>query len=122
MTNHLPPHTDIFHRFDPRRVVVGTRVVEVENQIRRKHVAGVIAHHHSAPGSMGRSLHISLIPFGIGGQPRLKHHILVIKIEMHTRIINQGGLMKIDIQPVVGLHLERRLHPGRRKLGLRSII
>ena len=52
---------------------------------------------------------------GIGGEPRLKHHGLVVEIEVHGGIVHTGGLMDVDIQAVVGLHLQGRLHAGFRE-------
>ena len=51
--------------------------------------------------------HISL---GIGREPRLKHHSFVVEVQVHAAIVYQGGLMDVDVKPVVGLHLQGGLH------------
>ena len=49
---------------------------------------------------------------------RHEHVILVIQIQMHAGIVHQCGLMDIDIQAVVRLHLQGGLHTCRGKRGL----
>ena len=41
----------------------------------------------------------------------------LIQIEVHGRIIQTGSLMDVDVEPILGLHLERGLNTGIREDG-----
>ncbi len=103
--NHFPPHTAVFHGMDPRSVLDLARFVEIERELAGEHVTGIIADKHRAPRSLTRRLHIAFHAGGIRRKPALKDHILVIEVEVHGRIVHAGGLVNVDIQPVVCLHL-----------------
>ena len=144
--NHLPPHTAILRGMYPRRVVECAGLVEVEDEVGGKDVAGVIADHDGAPGAMARRLHAALQTGGIGGEvadegKRLRQRVVrrlgiggvditvafelggesrglgVDQLEVHGGIVDAGGLMDIDIQPVLRLHLQRGLHACGRENG-----
>ena len=66
--NHLPPHTTILRGMNPRGVVQGARVVEIEDEVRGKHVAGIVGDHHCAPRRLAGGLHATLQARGIGGE------------------------------------------------------
>ena len=66
--NHLPPHTTILRGMNPRGVVQCTRVVEIEDEVRGKHVAGIVGDHHRAPRRLARCLHATFQARGIGGE------------------------------------------------------
>ena len=55
--NHLPPYTTIFRRMNPRRIFNLTRLIEVEDEVRREHVTGIVTYHHSAPRRFTGCLH-----------------------------------------------------------------
>ncbi len=82
--NHFPPHANVFDRLDPRCIIVGTRFVEIEDKVGGKNTAGVVGNHHRAPGCMCGRLKMTLVTLRIGSKPRFKHHVLVVKIEVHT--------------------------------------
>ncbi len=87
--DHLPPYSHIFHRLDPGCVIVGARFVQIENKVGGKHITRIVAYHDRTPGRMRRRLHMSFVSLRIGSEPRFKHHVLVIKIQMHAGIIHQ---------------------------------
>ena len=119
--NHFPPHTDVFHRLNPGNIFVGTRFIQVQSQFGSQNITSIITDNHRAPGWTARRLHITFIPFCIRSQPWFKNQVLIVKVQMHTRIINQSRFMQIDIQPVGCLHLQRCLHTCWWKRSLRSI-
>ena len=108
--DHLPPHADILHGLDPRCVLNLARLVEVQDEVRGQDVAGIVADHHRAPGRRAGSLQVALVALGIGREPRLKDHRLIIEVQVHTRVVYQGCLVDVDVEAVVGLHLERGLY------------
>ena len=110
--NHLPPHAAVLRRMYPTGVLYLTRFVEVVDEVvgLGEHVACIIAHGNGAPRCLARCLHISFHAGGIRGEPRLKHHVLVIEVEMHRGVVDAGSLVDVDVESVVGLHLQRRLH------------
>ena len=122
VANHLPPHTAILHGVYPRGVLYLARLVEVERKLAREHVSGIVAYKHRAPRRGARCLHISLETLAVGGEPRLEHHILIVQIEVHCRIVYTRCLMQIDVKTVVGLHLQRCLHTRFGELCLRRIV
>ena len=109
---HLPPYTHIFARLDPGCVLNLARLIEVEGDAGSKYVARIVAHNHSSPRSGARALHICQVSVRIRCKVSLEHHILVIQKQMHCRIVHKGSLVEIDINTVVGLHLEGGLHTG----------
>ena len=103
--DHLPPHAAILRGVNPTRVLYLARLVEIENEVARKHVTGIVAHHHRAPRRGAGCLHTSLEAGGIGSEPRLKHHVLVVEVEVHGGIVDTGSLMDVDVEAVAALHL-----------------
>ena len=91
----------------PGSILYLARLVEIVNEIvgLREHVAGIVAYGHGAPRRIAGSLHIAFHTGGIGSEPRLENHVLVIEVEMHGGIVDAGSLMDVDIQSVLGLHL-----------------
>ena len=104
--DHLPPHATILRGVDPGRVLDLAGLVEVEDQVGGEHVAGVVADHDRTPGRVERHLHVGLVARGVGGEPRLKDHVLVVEVEVHGGIVDQGCLVDVDIQAVLRLHLQ----------------
>ena len=104
--DHLPPDTNVFHRLDPTGVFDFTGFVQVENQIGGEDIAGIIADHDGAPRRHAWCLKMSLVALGIGCEPRLKYHVLVVEIEVHARIVDQRSLVDVDVESVGCLHLE----------------
>ena len=100
---------------NPRRIVKDAGVVEVEHQSRGQHVGGTLADHDRAPWCLARSLHAPLHALGIGGEPGAEHHAAVVEVEVGGRIVKHGGLMDVDIESFVRLHLQCRLHTCRRE-------
>ena len=110
--NHLPPYTHVLHWVNPGGILDLARLIEVENQVRRQNLAGIICNDHSTPRALERSLHVSLHSLGIRGKPRGKGHGLVIQIQVHGWIIHQSSLMQIDVDTIISLQLERGLYTG----------
>ena len=104
--NHLPPYTYVLHRMNPGGILDLARLIEIENQVGRQHLAGIICNDHSTPRALERSLHVSLHTLCIRGKPRGKSHGLVIQVQMHGWIIYQGSLMQIDVDTIISLQLE----------------
>ena len=101
----------------PGGVLDLARLVEVIDKVvgLREHVAGIVAHGHGAPRRIAGRLHIALHASGIGREPGLKHHVLIVEVEVHGGIVDAGGLMDVDIQSVLGLHLQGCLYAGGRE-------
>ena len=119
--NHLPPDATVFDRMNPRRVGVFTRLIEVERELAREHVACVVADKHRAPRRGAGCLHEALHARGVGREPRLKHHVLIVEVEVHRGIIDAGSLVDVDVKAIVSLQLQRGLHAGGREGGLRGV-
>ena len=119
--NHFPPYAYIFHRFNPRNIFIGTRFIQVQSQLGSKDVACVIADNNRTPWRLAGSLHIAFVTHCIGGQPRLKNQVLVVQVQVHTRIVHQSCFMQVDVQSVCRLHLKGGLHTCRRELCLRGV-
>ena len=120
--NHLPPHAHILHRLDPGHVVVGTGLVEVERDARSEDVAGVVAHDDRSPRRGTGCLQVALVALSIGGEPGFEHQVLVVQVEVHAGVVDEGCLMQVDVEAVGGLHLQGRLHACGRELGLRGVV
>ena len=108
--NQFPPHAHIFHRLDPRRVLDLARLIQIQNQPRGQHIARVVNDHNRAPWCAARRLHVALTPLGVGREPRLKHHVLIIQIQVHTRVVHQLRLVQVQIDAIVGLEQQLGLH------------
>ena len=46
------------------------------------------------------------VALGIGRELRAEHQVLVVEVEVHTRIIHKSSLMNVDIQALCCLHLQ----------------
>ena len=119
--DHLPPHAHVFHGVYPAGVFNLARLVQVQYQARGQDVAGVVGNLYRAPGRVAGRLHVALLALGVGGEPRLKYHVLVVEVQAHARVVEQGGLVQVDVESVVGLHLQRGLHAGLAELVLRAV-
>ena len=95
--NHFPPHTNVFHRFNPRNIFISTRIVQIQCQLRCQNITRIITHDYRAPRRTTRCLHISFISLWVRCQPRFKNQVPIIKVQMHTGIINQSSFMQVDI-------------------------
>ena len=129
---------------NPTGVLQLAGLVQVQNQVAREHVARIVAHHHRSPGRLARRLHGPLQSGGIGGEmahegqwcwQRIGRRLRVRRIgiaaaaefcgeglrlginqlQVHRGIVQAGSLVDVDIQPVGGFHLQRRLHARRRE-------
>ena len=119
--DHLPPYAYILHGLYPTGVLQLAGLVQIQYQVRGEQVAGIVAHHDGAPGQGAGGLQIAFVALGVGGQPRLKHQVLVVQVQVHARIVHKSGLMDIDIEAIGGLHLQRGLHTGLGEGGLRGV-
>ena len=120
--DHIPPNTDIFHRFYPCFGIGDlTRFVQIESDARCQNVAGIVADYDCPPRRMAGRLHIAFIAFRIGSKPRLEYHILVVQIQVHARVVDKGSLVQVDVKPVVRFHHQSRLYAGSRERCLRRV-
>ena len=67
--NHLPPHTHVLHGMNPRHILQGTRLVEVEDEARGQYIGGFFAYHHGAPRGDAWCLDAAFVAGGVGTQP-----------------------------------------------------
>ena len=44
---------------------------------------------------------------------RGKYHRAIIEVKMHGRVVYEGGLVQVDVEAVIALHLQRSLYSGR---------
>ena len=108
--NHVPPYATILSRVNPRSILNLARLVEVQSQLARQHVAGIVANKDSTPRSVERSLNEALTAYSIRSKPRLEGQSLVVEVEVHSRIIQASSLVNVDIKSILSLHLQRSLH------------
>ena len=111
--DHLPPHTVVLYRMYPAGIRELAGLVEVEDEVRSQRLAGIIGHHHRAPGRLAGSLQIALVAAGIGREPRLEGERLWVKHQVHATVVHQCSLVEVDVQSVGGLHLQGCLHASR---------
>ncbi len=116
--DHLPPDAHVLGRVDPGDVLDGAGLVEVQDEAGGEHVRRLLTHHHGTPGALARGLETALHAFGIRSKPGTEGHRGVVQVQVRRGIIQHFGLMDVDVQAVGGLHLESRLHAGRREGGL----
>ena len=113
---------------NPRNVVKCTRLVEVQDEVRREHVACIVAHHHRSPGGLTRCLHAPFQSGGIGCEVRdqrwlyshCSHFLCSRYFEVHGGIVDACSLVDVDVESAVGFHLQCRLHTIGNG-GLRSV-
>ena len=106
--DHFPPYAHVFHGLDPRGVVIGARLVEVQDQLRGEDVAGVVRDRHRAPRGMAGRLHVAFPPLCVGRKVRGEDEIPVVQVD-------------VDVEPVVALHLQGRLYARGREGRLRRV-
>ena len=119
--DHFPPYAHVFHGLDPRGVVIGARLVEVQDQLRGEDVAGVVRDRHRAPRGMAGRLHVAFPPLCVGRKVRGEDEIPVVQVEVHARIVDQRRFVDVDVEPVVALHLQGRLYARGREGRLRRV-
>ena len=124
---------------NPRGVFEFARLVEVEDEIARQHVARIVADHNGTPGCLARCLHGTLqtcsvrrqmadkregLWQGIGRWQGIRRIFIaaalkfggqclgfgINQFQMHGGIVGTGCFVDIDIQSVGRLHLQRGLH------------
>ena len=111
--NHFPPDSDILVRTDPRSVVYLARLVEVQSDSGSQDIPRIVGHDDSPPRRSARRLHIGHVPVRVRRQMGFEHQLLVVKLEMHGRVVHQSGLMQVYIDAVICLHLQGSLDSGR---------
>ena len=107
--NHLPPHTAVLRGVNPRGVVERTGLVEVEDEVRGEHVAGVVGNHHRAPRRLAGRLHAALQAGGVGSEVALEFS-RAGQLQVHRGVVDAGRLMDVDVETIVGTHLQGSLH------------
>ena len=117
--DHLPPHAHVFHRVNPRHILQSAWIVEVKDEARSQYIGGLLADHDGSPRSGARCLDAAFVAGGIGTQPCTERHRGVVEVKVHGREIEGGRLVDVDVEPVIGFHLQRRLHARFRESGPR---
>ena len=97
---------------NPRGVVDFRGLVEVESDAAGEDVGGFAADDDGAPRRVGGGLQIAFVAARIGGEVAHEGVVLLVVGEVHGGIVHAGGLVEVDIQAVVGAHLQRGLHGG----------
>ena len=110
--DHVPPHAHVFHGVNPRGVVDFGGFVEVEGDAAGENVGGFSPHDDGSPRRIGGRLQVALVAARIGGEVAHEGVVLLVVGEVHGGIVHTGGLVEVDIQAIVGAHLQRRLHGG----------
>ena len=100
---------------NPAGILYLAGFVEIQDEIRRQHIARVIAYDYRAPRRLTRRLHATFQSGGIGREPAFENKVLVVQIQVHRSVVNTRRLMNIDIESVGGFHLQSRLHTCRRE-------
>jgi len=119
--DHLPPHTDVFGGMYPAGVGELAGLVEVEDEVGGQYLACVVGHHDGAPGALAGRLQPAFHALCVGGEPGAEGHGFVVEVEVHGRIVDQGCLVEVEVEAVVGLEHQRGLHTGVREDGLRHV-
>ena len=83
-------------------------------------IGGFAPHDDGSPRRAGGRLQIALVAARIGGEVAQEGVVLLVVGEVHSGIVHTGGLVEVDIQAVVGAHLQRGLHGGGRPACWRS--
>ena len=112
---HLPPYSHILDRMNPAHIFQCARLVEVEYEPGGQYFACVVNHHYRAPGACAGRLEACTYPFGVGSKVDVEHHCLVVKVEVGGGVVDHGGLVQVDVQPLVGFHLQGGLHSRGRE-------
>ena len=121
--DHLPPHTHVFHGMNPGGGVGnGAGLVQIQNEPGSQHLTGVVHGHHGAPRALARSLHAALPALGIRGKPGGEGAGARVVVKAGRRIVQHRGLVNVDVEAVVGTHLQRGLHAGGREHLLRGVV
>ena len=120
--NHLPPYAHVLHRVNPAHVFQDARVVQVQDEARSQHVGGLLTHLHRTPGAHARSLEAGFDALGVRGKGRAEHHFLVVQQEAGGGIIQYAGLVQVDVEAFVRLHLQGCLYGGGADIRLRRVV
>ena len=64
--HQLPPNTDILHRLNPRCILQSARVIQIQDEVRRKHLASAVGHLNCTPRRVARCLQPTLIAECVG--------------------------------------------------------
>ena len=111
--DHLPPHAHVFHGMNPGGGVGnGTGLVQIQDKPGSQHITGIVHGHHRAPRALARSLHAALPALGIRGKPGGEGAGARVVVKAGRRIVQHRGLVNVDVEAVVGTHLQRGLHSG----------
>ena len=119
--NHFPPDAHVLAGLYPGCIFQLAGLVQVQRDARSEDVAGVVADNDRTPRRAAGRLHVSLVAIGIGRKPGGKDKVLVVQVEVHTRIVHQSGFVQVDVQAVVTLQHQGRLYAGGREAGLRQV-
>ena len=108
--NHLPPDAHILHGMDPTHILQGAGLIEIEDDAAGQGLLCAVHHHNGTPGRVAGRLHMGHPAFGVRGEPGAESHSGGIQVKAGHRIILHRGLVQVDVQAFVGLHLDGHLH------------
>ena len=91
---------------DPGDVLDGAGLVEVEDEAGGQDIGGLLAHHHRAPRALAGRLEPPLDALGVRGEPGAERLRGLVVQEVRGRVVQHFGLVDVDVQAVVGLHLQ----------------
>ena len=83
-----------------------------ENEARTQHVGGLLAHLDGAPRGIAGRLQSAHIACGVGREVHLERECVLVEVEVHGGEVEHGGLVDVDVEAVVGLHLQGGLQSG----------
>ena len=113
--NHFPPNTHVFYRMNPGRIVISTRIIQIQDKAARQHLGSRVCNLNSTPGRMTRGLHIAFPSLRIRCQERSQCMCFLIHIQVHARIIHQCSFVNADIQAGIRPHQQRGLNTAHRE-------
>ena len=96
----------------PADVLQGAGLVEVEDEARAQHIGGALADLDCPPGRIARRSKTTDISRGIRRQVHFEREGALVEVEVHCGEVEHGGLVDIDVEAVVGLHLQSCLQAG----------
>ncbi len=120
--DHFPPDAHVFRGMDPADIIERARVVEVEDQARSQNSGRTGADLDGAPGTYARGLQTSFHPFRIRRQMDLETAVVVHQDQVGGRIVEYPGFVDVDVESLVGFHLQGRLYGPGGDVGLRSVV
>ena len=83
---------------NPGHILIGTRLIQIEDQSAGKHLCSGLRNLHRAPWRIARGLHIPFPSLGIRSEKRSQGVGLLVHVEVHAGIIDESRLVDAHIQ------------------------